>query len=361
MSDGFGGLFARAIRLACLGLVGTLGACGTTPQSDARGMDFGDSPSLGVAENIDVVISDKPWTYFGIEGRLVETPSYRIFLTERDPLVSRRAPVFLELALAHYRTLLGDLPKPGGQMETYILASRNQWAALTRQLMGDNAETYLKIRAGGFASQGRAMLFNIGSRGTFATTSHEGWHQYTQRTFRQPLPIWLEEGIATLMEGYRWDEVSPERPIFLPWANVDRFSRLRDMVNEGRQFGLEELLDQRPQDLLNVVDNERALDYYSQVWALVHFLREAEGGKYRQQLSKLARDANQGYLFQTIRSNSSQLEFAELVRRRAGPAVFRVYFNDDLDEASREYDTFLQRITATGARDRVVAGRSPLR
>ncbi len=328
----------------------------------APSADPADAPaSLAVRESIDVIVSDRPWTYHGIEGRLVETPSYRIFLTERDPLVSRRVPVFLELALAHYRTLLGELPAPAGAMETYILASRNQWAALTRQIMGADAQTYLKIRAGGFASQGRAMLFNIGSRGTFATTSHEGWHQYTQRTFRQPMPIWLEEGVATLMEGYRWDEVSPEKPIFLPWANVDRFSRLRDMVNEGRQFSLRELLDQRPQDLLNVVDNERALDYYSQVWALVHFLREAEGGRYRARLADLARDASQGFLYDNVRANSSQLEYAELVRRRAGAAVFRVYFNDDLDEAARQYDEFLRRITATGARDRIVAGRSPLR
>ncbi len=358
----------RDLRAAiCLGTslfltatVWLLPAC-AAPSGGTSSRDPIDSTSLGVVEPMDSIISDRPWTYYGIEGRMIETASYRIFLTERDPLISRRVPVFLELALAHYRTMLGELPRPGGAMETYILASRSQWAALTRQLMGSRADTYLKIRAGGFASQGRAMLFNIGARGTFATTSHEGWHQYTQRTFRQPLPIWLEEGIATLMEGYRWDEVSPDRPIFLPWANVDRFSRLRDLVNDRRQFSLTELLTQRPQDLLNVVDNERALDYYSQVWALVHFLREGEGRRYRAALSELVQDASGGFLFGKVRMNSSQLDYAEMLRRRAGSAVFRVYFNDDLDEASREYDEFLRVITATGARDRIVAGRSPLR
>lgn len=316
--------------------------------------------SMSLVQREDVVIADRPWSVHGIDGRMIETPSYRIFTTERDPLVASRIPVFLERALAQYRVLVGDLPAPPAQMDTYILATRNQWAALTQRLMGEQARVYLKIRAGGFASDGRALLFNIGSRGTFATASHEGWHQYTQRTLRQPMPIWLEEGLATLMEGYRWHEDAPDVPIFRPWANVDRFDRLRDVIEGGRAFTLVDLLSDRPQDILTSVDNERALDYYAQVWALAHFLREAELARYRPALHDLARDAAAGTLYERIRTQASSQEFNDLVRRRAGTGVFSVYFNPDLDEASRQYDAFLRAITGTGARDRIVAGHSPL-
>ncbi len=308
----------------------------------------------------DVVLSDEPTTIFGIEGRSILTPSYRIFLTERDPVVARRIPVFLESALAHYRTLLAPLPAPDRQMQTYILANRSQWAALTRRLVPEQAETYLKIRAGGFAAQGRALLFNIGSRATFATCAHEGWHQYTQRVFRQPLPIWLEEGIATLMEGYRWAEDTPHRPDFRPWANIDRFDRLRELVLAGRAFSLRQLLTQRPQDLLNTVDNERALDYYAQVWALAHFLAEGDQGRYRPGLEAMLIDAQQGRFFRRVRTEAGPHAFARLARRRVGDAPFRIYISDDIDAAEVSYASFLHKITAVGTRGAIAEGVSPL-
>lgn len=349
-----------SILASLVGLV--LGACASTnPDGSSASPPSPEPAPLSLVLREDVVIADRPWSAFGIDGRMIETPSYRIFTTERDPLVARRIPVFLERALARYRVLVGDLPAPPAPMETYILATRSQWAALTQRLMGEQARVYLRIRAGGFASDGRALLFNIGSRGTFATAAHEGWHQFTQRSLRQPMPIWLEEGLATLMEGYRWQEDAPDVPDFLAWANVDRFDRLRDVVESGRAFTLADLLSDRPQDILTSVDNERALDYYAQVWALAHFLREAERARYRPALHELARDAHAGTLYQRIRQEASPQEFADLVRRRAGTGVFSVYFNPDLDEASRQYDAFLRTITGTGARDRIAAGESPLR
>lgn len=308
----------------------------------------------------DPVLDSKPWSQHGVEGRLITTPSYRIFTTESNPLVAARIPLFLETALLHYRTAITPLDAPSGQMETYILASRRQWARLTAQLMGPRARTYLNIRAGGFAEGGRAMLFNIGSRGTFATAAHEGWHQFTQRSFRQPLPIWMEEGLATYMEGFRWDERQAERPVFLPWANVERYDRLREMVHQGRLLPLEALLAARPQDLMTTTSNDDALDYYSQVWALAHFLAEGEGGRYRAGLERMVRDARHGRQYETSARQAPASELRDLVRRRTGPAPFRAYIADDLKSAGEAYDRFIRTIVAPGGRDRIVQGESPL-
>ncbi len=339
----------------------TLAACSTGPSdSPARSDPTATLSARTSPVPADVVLSDEPTSIFGIEGRSIVTPSYRIFLTERDPVVARRIPVFLESALAHYRSVLAPLPAPEQQMQTYILADRSQWVALTRRLVPEQAETYLKIRAGGFANRGRALLFNIGSRATFATCAHEGWHQYTQRVFRQGLPIWLEEGIATLMEGYRWAEDDPRRPEFRTWANIDRFDRLRELVLADRAFTLTQLLTQRPQDLLNTVDNERALDYYAQVWALAHFLAEGDGGRYRPGLEAMLSDAQRGRFYGRVRREAGPRAFAQLVRRRVGDAPFRLYITDDIDAANASYARFLRRITAVGTRGAIAEGVSPL-
>jgi hypothetical protein len=78
--------------------------------------------------------------------------------------------------------------------------------------MGSDAEVYLKIQRGGFAASGRAILYDIGPRDTFAIAAHEGWHQYTQKSFRAPLTVSFEEGLATYMEGFRWSDDDRTRP-----------------------------------------------------------------------------------------------------------------------------------------------------
>lgn len=305
----------------------------------------------------DPVLRIEPWSFAGAQGRAITTLHYRIFTTEGDVPLRRRVPQFLETALVEFRSSLGDLPAPSESMETYIMGSRAQWAALTRQFTGARSATYLKIRAGGFAENGRALLFDLGAKGTFGTVGHEGWHQYTQRVMRDALPIWLEEGAATHFEGFRWVE---DTPVFLPWANVERFDRLRETLNAGRLLRLDELLVQRPQDLLDAYGNDAALDYYAQVWALVHFLREGEGGRHGPALARLLRDASNGRMIDLVRANLGERVASHAALRRVGSGVFLTYFDDDLTRAAAAYEDFVRRITALRAREAIVAGRSPL-
>ncbi|TVS02043.1 MAG: hypothetical protein EA423_09420 [Phycisphaerales bacterium] len=307
----------------------------------------------------DPVESEEAWTHSGIRGRMITTAGYRIYTTESSTLLLRRIPVFLELAMERY-TQISGLSRPDRRLETYVLASRPQWAALTRQFTGERASTYLQIRAGGFAEGGRALLFDIGSRGTFAVAAHEGWHQFTQSVLRNPLPIWLEEGLGAYMEGYRWNPSAPEQPIFLPWSNVERFDRLRDLVSAGRFVPLPELLVRRPQDLLTAYSNEDALDYYAQVWALAHMFFEGDGGRYAPGLRRLIADAASGDLYREITEKSGRRAAQIYASRRTGSTVFELYFDSDLEGASRLYEAFVAEIVSTGGRDRIVAGQSPI-
>jgi len=318
-----------------------------------------DAPApIGPGTARDVIVDESDWTYGGREGRLITTPSFRLHTTVDRSLLLDRMPRFIELALSSYRTSLGDLPEPPRTLETYVMRTRPQWESLTRSLTGRNAEIYLRIPRGGFALGGKGVYYDIGPQDTLAIAAHEGWHQYTQATFKNPLPIWLEEGIAAYSEGFRWHPADRTLPVFLPWSNPERFDMLRTAVAEDRLTPLHELLLDRPQDLLRTV-NDDALVYYAQVWALVHFLHEGAGAKYRDGLARLLLDAAEGRLFPRLEARVGRRAARATLGRRVGDALFKIYFNDDLAEADAEYRRFVQAATLPGARQHMTQGRSP--
>lgn len=276
-----------------------------------------------------------------------------------------RVPRFLEQALEWYTTALGELPRPSRRMDTFLMETRSQWERLTRRSMGDDAEIYLRIQRGGFAAGGRAMYFYIGQRDTLVIAAHEGWHQYTQSTFRSPLPIWLEEGIATYMEGFRWGRRGDSLPRFSPWSNPERFDTLRAAARAGRLMSLEQLLHTAPQDLMTGGGGggggaDGALDYYAQVWALIHFLNEAEDGTYQVALTNMVRDAANGTLMKHFKDAYGSRALSIYASRRRGPELLLLYTKKPLPVLEREYADFVAKATSLGARTRIIAGESPL-
>src|SRR5690606_28941593 len=128
---------------------------------------------------------------------------------------------------------------------------------------------------------------------TLAIAAHEGWHQYTQQTFKHQLPVWLEEGIATYMEGFRRNDDGVL--VFTPAANRERQETLRRAVRRGHLIPLNDLLTRTPQSFLGS-SKETLLVYYAQVWALTNFLAEGENGRYRAALAEVLTDAAEGRL-----------------------------------------------------------------
>lgn len=347
-----------AARATAFGLA--LGAaallvCGCRAPGPGSSRSSSVTPSVTAASSVHVTVES--WAFGAEEGRLIRTPAYRVFTTDNTPLVADRMALFMESALLTYRTMLGPLGGPSVPLDVYLMATRGQWEALTRQTAGPRADIYLRIQRGGYAENARAVFYNIGPRDTFAIAGHEGWHQFTQATFREALPIWLEEGIAVGMEGFRWSD-DGERATFLAWSNLERYDRLRELVAAGRRVPLESLLTQRPQDLLQ--DSGLAtLDYYAQAWALVHFLREGEGGRYEAGLERIVRDAAQGRLSSRLAQATSAREARAAMLGRVGEAPFRAYFGD-VSQASAAFDAFVDEAIRPGGRERVLRGESPV-
>lgn len=293
------------------------------------------------------------------EGWVLGTDNYRVYTTAASRIADR-LPSFLESALTHYTSTLLELPMPTKPMETYFLGTRGQWERVTQRLMGSDAGIYLRIDRGGYSSRGRSVFYDIGPRDTFVIAAHESWHQYTQSVFAEAMPLALEEGIATYMEGFRWTGQDRTKAEFLPWRNFERFGQLRDAVAGGELLSLQELLVTSPQDLLAREGSQAALRYYAQVWALIHFLVEGEGGKHKQALLTLVRDAQEGGLASRVQGVLGERAARSVRMGRRGVDVLSAYTGVASEELDGAYQAFAREIVQTGAGTKISQGQSPI-
>lgn len=337
-------------QLDAAGDVAAAAASAELPASDDRV----DAATLAPAEHADGAQSTQrlPWNFHGAKGVQFSTPHYRIYTTSERSWIEEDASAFVEVALNHYRTVLTPLPAPSRPLDVYLFDTREQWQEQTRIIMKELAPLYLNLGRGGYATRGTAVLYDIGFSDTFSILSHEGWHQYTQTVFKHPLPTWLEEGLATFMEGRKH---APGGAVeFDPWSNaqrraaLDRAARVSRRTNDDRLIPLIELLDTSPQDFLEG-DTGDLLTYYAQVWALAQFLVYGEEGKYREGLGRALEDAAAGRLVSGIMNAPISATFAE--RRRwalssRGPGVVLAYFNSDLGAFAEEYASFIRDIVS---------------
>ncbi len=327
------------------------GSCSGPPQHVSLG-------AAGAIEPTPGILAEEDWSFGEVKGAVVRTEHYRIYTTEKNQVIRSRMITFVEYALAHYRTALvpqAPLPAPPQRLDTYLMDNRPQWERLTNRLMPDQAGELTRIQRGGYAFNGIGVYYDLGLFDTLAIAAHEGWHQYTQRTFKDPLPTWLEEGIAVYMEGHRW---VGGQPSFIPWANLERFDQLRRAASRDRLMPLSKLLRSKPQDFLGESDGS-LLDFYAHLWALTHFINSGESGKYNAGLRRLLEDSVKGGQRRAIAAKLSERAAVNALATRGGPAVFQTYFNDDLDQAEQEFAGFMRRLIAPGTRDLIVQGREP--
>jgi hypothetical protein len=388
-------LTITAVAGLAITLAAALSAC--SAESPSRAPDPSNRPRSASAATTSAaptvlptpaprVLSIEPWTYDGVPGQTLRTTSYTLWTTSDNRAITDRLPIFMERALNHYTAALGPLPRPGASMDTYLFANRPQWARMTQRVMGQDAAPYLQIERGGFSARGQAVFFDIGTRDTFAIAAHEGWHQYTQTTFRVPLPVWLEEGVATYMEGFRWQNPdaatgstaapsSDQRrsrnssgfypqgpdaiPRFLPWYNWERFVYLTRAARANRLMPLEQLVATVPQDLVDR-GPDAALLYYAQVWALTLYLAEGEGGSMRPNLEQLLRDAASGEMAAKVSRAVGDRAGRSTLSRRRGDALLRTYFAMDAAAMQPGYSAFVQAIARPGARQWIAQGVSPV-
>jgi len=353
-------------------LILLLAGCNASSPSHEPSLSATNTAASRVLPSTDVR-NVEPWSFGPNPGKVISTDYFAIYTTENANIIVDRMPRFLETSLRNYLTALTPtraLPPPPVKLETYIMGSRAQWKQLTIDMLGARGVDLLNIQAGGFAFGGRSFLFDIGAAGILSVAAHEGWHQYTQRTFAEMMPVWLEEGIATYMEGHKWGgqpasgatnaSAQSGTVVFLPWANIDRFEQLFTASNRGELISLEDLLQSSPQQLI-VRPGNAAVNYYAQLWSLILFLNEGAGGRYRPALQQVIVDAQAGKLSDSIATRLNMQGRSGALAARSGIAAFKAYFANDIKAVDAEYQAFMMQIVRTGGRDAIVEGRSPIR
>jgi len=309
-----------------------------------------ESPA-GDAEPRTITFTTTPWRFAEYDGHVIATDHFVIHTTVEREDFRDQLPLFYEQVLAHYTSVLGTLPMPDQQLETYLFQDRRQWQAKTRQLLPDQANIFNTLGRGGFTTRGIGVLYYIDhrrsatSRDTFAIAAHEGWHQYTQRTFRHHLPVWLEEGLATYMESFSLDRDGNGR--FRPWTNNERRFALARAVREDNLIPLRDLLSRSPQSFLEG-SKHSLLVYYAQVWALTRFLAEGEDEMYREALEQVLHDAAHGKLAGRLMESQaigSSRRRGVAMTSRTGPWIILEYFNSDFDAFEEQYMEYVQSQT----------------
>jgi hypothetical protein len=282
------------------------------------------------------------------QGLVIETRHYRVYTTLLEPLMLRQVPSFLESAFRAYQRQLPEPVSSSEPLVVYLFDSRTAWEAYTRDTAGENAEIYLQIQAGAYVADGVCAAYNIGRRQTFSVLGHEGWHQFTQQYFTYRLPSWLDEGIATLFETCRYER---GQFVFQPTSNMLRLGTLKLQLLEGELISLNELLVLNPGQLLSGynVDPHGATAFYSQVYALVRFLREDGYGMRLRAYRAMLHGAAHGdwpiedRLLDVAADRQAVLTVGWNIQ--TSQALFGYYFGKDLDAMNAEYQAFCRKIT----------------
>ena len=156
-----------------------------------------------------------------------------------------------------------------------------------------------------------------------------------QTTFKDQLPAWLDEGIATTMEGFSW-----RRGItFRPEANRERWSRLCDCVRNDRLIPLESLLSAHPENFLNG-KKQTLLDYYAQIWALTRYFQTDTEHGYRDKVGNILLLAASGDLYrQLLRSEQLSSRNREMIEDDgdAGMAIMQVFIESDTERLEQDF------------------------
>jgi hypothetical protein len=280
-------------------------------------------------------------------GLKLTTAHYEIFTTLLKPTSLARISGFIESAYKAYNLQLPEPIETQNRFVIYLFADRRQWEDFTNNFAGEQAEIFCRIRAGAYCHNGACVAYDIGSERTFSVLAHEGWHQFSSRHFKFRLPSWLDEGIAMLFETQANEDVAFS---FDPSKNNYRLDALKKTMSKGKMLSLRDLIATTPGDVLATDQTEAVTGFYSQSYALIRFLREAEGGKRLGDYYRLLADGLRGSW--PLDDESKEIAADRNIPRsiiwnqHVSLVLFQKYIGDDFEPVEKEYRAFCRQIVA---------------
>lgn len=269
------------------------------------------------------------WNFGRAAGTKIITEHYELHTTLKDQRLLATLPELMERTHEQYARLVPPHHDHEQRMPVYLFARRPEWEYFTRRFTGGRAGVFLQIRNGGYSEQGVTVVQYVSHPATFPLLAHEGLHQYLHHRVTPQAPAWLNEGLATVCEGQRW--TGDRLAQFDPHFNPTRANALAEALLEKRLLPLRQLLGTHAGRIVGETGRTVAT-YYAQVWGLVLFLMEAEGGKYAAAFERLCAELA-----------SPKVEASPELAGNPGEAIFRSYITDDLDGFERELNRYWGR------------------
>ena len=343
---------ARGLRIvvASLGLLAGLAGLSSCQTDQSAGGGYL-ANQAAIAKLAEEPLPSQPWEFGQIPGLKITSAHYDVYTTVRDPVYQRLLIKVLEADRARFDKIApgGSASVPhgpkGGGLECYVFGDRRQWEFYTRKHNPLNSEIYLRIAAGGYSQEGIFAGYDLGREQTLSVIAHEAWHQYSWFAFKDKLPSFLEEGMATQNEAIEWDGTTPR---FVPEQNLRRFRAVREAMLEKRLWSLEEL--SRSHAGQAIKKQPRDTDaYYGQVWSFVLFLKQSP--KYHDKFLDMIKRAQEGRLHQALDgqplSGNDFARFSEHWNTLAGPAYLRAFITPDVATLEKEYLKYISDLTSS--------------
>jgi hypothetical protein len=303
------------------------------------------SPNPAMEQLAREPLPSERWTFADHPGQLIKTEHFRIYTTIDDPLYMHMMTRVLEATHARCMAINPQF-RTAEPLECFVFSSRREWESYTRAQAGSNGTIYLQISSGGYCQKGIFAGYDIGRDQTLSVVAHEAWHQYAYFAFRDRIPAWLDEGLATQNEAIVWKGTDP---VFEPEMNWRRLAALRQAMRTGTLWKLSDLLATHAGRVIKM--SQPNIDaYYSQLWSFVLFLQQSP--VYGPKLQSLLADATAGKLTYLLKGTSvTQVEidnFSEHWNTVAGPLYAQKYLNADLDALEKEYTQWLKTFPSSG-------------
>jgi hypothetical protein len=293
----------------------------------------------------------KVWNNEYGPGLKLTTAHYEIFTTLLEPTLLARISGFIESAYKAYNLQLPEPIETRNRFTIYLFADRRQWEHFTNDFAGEQAEIFRRIKAGAYCHNGACVAYDIGSERTFSVLAHEGWHQFSGRHFKFRLPSWLDEGVAMLFETQMAEDGTFS---FDPAKNAYRLDALKKAMAKGKMLPLRRLIATTPGDVLATDQSAAVTGFYSQSYALIRFLREADGGKRLNDYYRLLADGLRGNwplddMSKKIAADRN-IPRSILWNQHVSLVLFREYIGDDFEPVEKEYRAFCRQIVTDGLR-----------
>ncbi len=279
------------------------------------------------------------WQDGPAKGTRIRTDHFDIYTTMDDPQFVDFLPGYLESSYLFFASLLpqGD-SNESGRMQTFILGNRLEWEKFVRKRFPSRYATYRRITAGGFSEGNTCVVYNIGRSATLSVLAHEGLHQYVAGAFSEPLPAWLNEGLATYCESVEFRKSVPH---FTPQRNSFRTNHLRAACSAGDLISLRDLLATNAGKVIAGNKSTNTATYYAQAWSLVVFLQHGKGGKYAGGFRRMLKDIANGTI--RIEAQAARVTAEKPSETSYGESVFLAYFTDDLERFEAELYQFIRK------------------